>query len=56
LSCLFQVESGVNYLIAHADLIYVAEPEELRDRVVEQLESGLYRYGNYEKDEILNIV
>jgi|GEM_PF-1583280 len=51
ISKVFVSYSVLNYLIAHADLIYVAEPEELRDRVVEQLESGLYRYGYFEESE-----
>ena len=49
ISKVFVSYSVLNYLIAHADLIYVAEPEELRDRVVEQLESGLNRYGYFEE-------
>ena len=51
ISKVFVSYSVLNYLIAHADLIYVAEPEELRDRVVEQLESGLNRYGYFEEME-----
>ena len=51
ISKVFVSYSVLNYLIAHADLIYVAEPEELRDRVVEQLESGLNRYGYFEESE-----
>lgn len=51
ISKVFVSYSVLNYLIAHADSIYVAEPEELRDRVVEQLESGLYRYGYFEEME-----
>lgn len=51
ISKVFVSYSVLNYLIAHADLIYVAEPEELRDRVVEQLESGLNRYGCFEESE-----
>ena len=49
ISKVFVSYSVLNYLIAHADSIYVAEPEELRDRVVEQLESGLNRYGYFEE-------
>ena len=49
ISKVFVSYSVLNYLIAHADLIYVAEPEKLRDRVVEQLESGLNRYGYFEE-------
>jgi predicted DNA-binding transcriptional regulator YafY len=48
ISKVFVSYSVLNYLIAHADSIYVAEPEELRDRVVEHLERGLYRYGCFE--------
>lgn len=51
ISKVFVSYSVLNYLIAHADSIYVAEPEELRDRVVEQLENGLYRYGYFEEME-----
>lgn len=51
ISKVFVSYSVLNYLIAHADSIYVAEPEELRDRVVEQLESGLNRYGCFEESE-----
>lgn len=51
ISKVFVSYSVLNYLIAHADLIYVAEPEELRERVVEQLESGLNRYGYFEESE-----
>lgn len=51
ISKVFVSYSVLNYLIAHADLIYVAEPEELRDRVVEHLERGLYRYGYFEEME-----
>lgn len=51
ISKVFVSYSVLNYLIAHADLIYVAEPEKLRDRVVEQLESGLNRYGYFEESE-----
>lgn len=51
ISKVFVSYSVLNYLIAHADSIYVAEPEELRDRVVEQLESGLNRYGYFEESE-----
>ena len=49
ISKVFVSYSVLNYLIAHADSIYVAEPEELRDRVVEHLERGLYRYGYFEE-------
>lgn len=48
ISKVFVSYSVLNYLIAHADSIYVAEPEELRDRVVEHLERGLERYGYFE--------
>ena len=48
ISKVFVSYSVLNYLIAHADSIYVGEPEELRDRVVEHLERGLERYGYFE--------
>lgn len=51
ISKVFVSYSVLNYLIAHADSIYVGEPEELRDRVVEHLERGLERYGYFEESE-----